>query len=70
MSPASGAGETVPILGASGGVRCLHLSSTKHKWRLGEAGLSGAIKTWRGDAPFGRVTNLNRDSKEFSINYL
>jgi hypothetical protein len=41
MSPASGVGETVPILGASGVVRCLHLSATKHKWRLGEAGLSG-----------------------------
>jgi hypothetical protein len=38
MSPASGARETVPILGASGVVRCLHLSATKHKWRLGEAG--------------------------------
>jgi hypothetical protein len=36
MSPASGAGETVPILGASGVIRCLHLSATKHKWRLGE----------------------------------
>jgi hypothetical protein len=41
MSPASGAGETVPTLGASGVVRCLHLSATKHKWRLGEAGLPG-----------------------------
>ena len=38
MSPASGAGKTVPILGASGVVRCWHLSATKHKWRLGEGG--------------------------------
>ena len=44
MSPASGAGETVPILGESGVVRCLHLSTTKHKQRLGEAGVSGIKK--------------------------
>jgi hypothetical protein len=39
MSPASGADETVPIRGVSGVVRCLHLSATKHKRRLGESGL-------------------------------
>ena len=63
-SQSSGAGETVPALGASGVVRRLRLAATKRKRRLGEPGLSAFLKR---EAERRGGVNCFRDSGHISF---